>query len=62
MGGCRINGRTGSHILLLVQGVDGGGSLILAAEGNESESSGSAGLAVAHDDLFVWDQYFDAFE
>ena len=37
-------------ILLLVQGVDGSGSLLLAGEGNEAESTGSAGLAVAHDD------------
>ena len=37
-------------ILLLVQGVDSSGSLLLVGEGNETESTGSAGLAVAHDD------------
>jgi hypothetical protein len=50
---CRVNSKAGSHVLLLVQALDSGVSLVLGAEGNESESSGSAGLAVAHDDLFI---------
>lgn len=37
-------------ILLLVQGVDGSGSLLLGGKGDETESTGSAGLTVAHDD------------
>lgn len=39
------------NILLLVQGIDGSGSLLLGAEGNETETTGTAGITVAHDDL-----------
>jgi hypothetical protein len=37
-------------ILLLVQGIDSSVSLLLGGKGNETETTGTAGLTVAHDD------------
>jgi hypothetical protein len=36
--------------LLLVQGIDSSVSLLLGGKGNETETTGTAGLTVAHDD------------